>query len=112
MAGFVGRAGELALLTAELDRVRGVGDRPGRCMLVRGRRRVGKSRLVEEFVERSGVASLYFTAAGLDPAAEIRRLCSDAADSTLPGRDLQVSTGLSAQVKSRHLARSRTAVYD
>lgn len=36
--------------------------RPGRAVLMRGRRRVGKSRLVEEFVERAGVPSLFFTA--------------------------------------------------
>lgn len=90
MAAFVGRHRELRLLTSELERVAVGDDRPGRCLLVRGRRRVGKSRLVEQFVERAGVASLYFTAAGSPAVDEVRRLCADVAESTLPGRDLLV----------------------
>src|SRR5688500_20305473 len=64
MAGFVGRERELASLERMLQRVAegGRGDRPGRAVLMRGRRRVGKSRLVEEFVERAGVPYLFFTA--------------------------------------------------
>jgi AAA+ ATPase superfamily predicted ATPase len=64
LAGFVGRDRELATLNRMLQRVitGGRAGRPGRAVLMRGRRRVGKSRLVEEFVERSGVASLFFTA--------------------------------------------------
>jgi hypothetical protein len=49
---------------------------------------VGKSRLVEQFVEHAGVASLYFTAAGPVAADEVQRMGRDAAESTLPGRDL------------------------
>lgn len=47
--GFLGRRTELALLDDALDRVeRGSRTgRPGRALLIRGRRRVGKSRLVE-----------------------------------------------------------------
>lgn len=76
------------MLGTELERVASGGDRPGRCLMLRGRRRVGKSRLVEQFVENAGQPSLYFTAAGSPPADEIRRLCMDAAESNLPGRDL------------------------
>lgn len=64
LSGFVGRQRELAALDRLLARVRagnGAG-RPGRAVLVRGRRRIGKSRLVEEFIERAGVPSVYFTA--------------------------------------------------
>lgn len=55
MAGFVGRARELKLL-ADLSATVASGSRtgrPGKALLIRGRRRVGKSRLVEEFVGRT-----------------------------------------------------------
>ncbi|MFK3980343.1 ATP-binding protein [Micromonospora sp. NPDC050397] len=88
VVAFVGRQQELRLLGAELDRVTPGADRPGRCLLIRGRRRVGKSRLVEQFVETGGSPSLYFTAAGAATSAELRRLGADAAESTLPDREL------------------------
>ncbi len=91
MARFVGRGRELRLLSSELARVEPGEERPGRCLLVRGRRRVGKSRLVEEFVDHAGVASLYFTASGGSTAAELRRLGEDAAESTIPARDLLIA---------------------
>ncbi len=64
MAGFIGRERELAALDRALRRVGdgGRAGRPGRAILMRGRRRVGKSRLAEEFVDRAGVPHLYFTA--------------------------------------------------
>jgi uncharacterized protein len=64
LAGFVGRDRELATLNRMLERAvaGGRAGRPGRAVLMRGRRRVGKSRLVEEFVDRAGVPSLFFTA--------------------------------------------------
>lgn len=85
---FVGRGRELGILAAELAKVRQGGDRPGRCLLIRGRRRVGKSRLVETFLDQAEVASIYFTATGASTDGELRRLREDAAQSTLPGRDL------------------------
>src|SRR5438445_8146179 len=90
MARFVGRERELGILQQELARVSsGVDDdRPGRCLLVRGRRRVGKSRLIETFVDRSGVASLFFTATGAPVAMELARFRQDADESSLPARDL------------------------
>lgn len=90
MARFVGRERELGILEQELARVSsGVDDdRPGRCLLVRGRRRVGKSRLIETFVDRSGVASLFFTATGAPVAMELARFRQDADESSLPARDL------------------------
>jgi hypothetical protein len=91
MTRFLLRHRELRLLASELDRVRAGGDRPGRCLLPQGRRRVGKSRLVEEFVDRAKVAGLCFTAAGTSPIEDIQRLCADTAESTLPGRDLMAA---------------------
>src|SRR4051812_30338679 len=77
-------------LARELDRVRrAVGqDRPGRCLLIRGRRRVGKSRLVEPFLDRNDCPSLYFTAPGGGVTDSLRSFVGDAANSTLPDREV------------------------
>lgn len=66
MDEFIGRKRELGLLDRLLRRVGegGRAGRPGRAILIRGRRRVGKSRLVEEFIDRAGVPSVFFTASG------------------------------------------------
>jgi AAA+ ATPase superfamily predicted ATPase len=60
--------------------------RPGRAVLMRGRRRVGKSRLVEEFIERAGVPSLFFTASA-QPTVDIdlALFAAAGAASDLPG---------------------------
>ena len=56
---------------------------------MRGRRRVGKSRLVEEFVDRAGVPHLFFTASAQPTvAADLQLFVSTAAGSTLPGAAL------------------------
>jgi AAA+ ATPase superfamily predicted ATPase len=36
--------------------------RPGKCLIMRGRRRIGKSALVEEFIDRRQVPSVFYTA--------------------------------------------------
>lgn len=87
MDGFYGRTRELAALDRLLRRTADGGriGRPGRAVLMRGRRRVGKSRLVEEFIERSGLPSLFFTAsAQSNTAADLRMFVETAAASTLP----------------------------
>jgi hypothetical protein len=58
--GFVGRRTELALLHKRLDRVAKA--KAGAAVAIRGRRQVGKSRLVQEFCDAAGVRYLYFTA--------------------------------------------------
>jgi len=58
---FIGRARELTLLEGHLDHVCEGSERPGRALLVRGRRRVGKSRPLEEFIARSSVPAVFFT---------------------------------------------------
>lgn len=85
---FIGRAAELAWLDGELNLVRQAGSRAGRCVLLRGRRRVGKSRLIETFIKHAGVPSLYYTAAGVTPIAERIDFVREALDSDLPGREL------------------------
>jgi len=84
---FVGRDRELAALDRMLQRVTqgGRAGRPGRAVLMRGRRRVGKSRLVEEFIERADVPHLFFTASAQPSVAADLLLFLDAAlSSDLP----------------------------
>jgi len=85
-SGFVGRQHELAQLTDLLDLVRTGGrtGRPGRAVLIRGRRRVGKSRLVEEFAQRAGLPHVFFTATGAPRDEELASFADDVAASDLP----------------------------
>ena len=85
-SGFVGRQRELAQLNGLLDQVRTGGrtGRPGRAVLIRGRRRVGKSRLVEEFAQRSGLPHVFFTATGMPRGEELASFAADVAASDLP----------------------------
>ncbi|MER7457559.1 DUF234 domain-containing protein [Micromonospora sp. NPDC126480] len=91
MDGFVGRTRELAVLDRMLQRVArgGRAGRPGRALLMRGRRRVGKSRLVEEFVDRAGVPHLFFTASAQPTvAADLALFAAAGGASSLPGAAL------------------------
>lgn len=85
MDGFVGRRGELRLLDELLTSVRtgGRGGRPGRAVLIRGRRRVGKSRLVEEFLERAGLPHVFFTAVGGAKSEDLAGFVAELAASPL-----------------------------
>jgi AAA+ ATPase superfamily predicted ATPase len=84
--GFVGRQRELAQLNGLLDRVRTGGrtGRPGRAVLIRGRRRVGKSRLVEEFAQRAALPHVFFTATGASRGEELASFSAEVAASDLP----------------------------
>ncbi|HLU75304.1 MAG TPA: DUF234 domain-containing protein [Nonomuraea sp.] len=84
---FIGRGRELAALGRFFTKV-GTGDRPGRAILMRGRRRVGKSRLAEEFIRRSGVPSLFYTAAAEPISEQLASFSASAAASDLPGAAL------------------------
>lgn len=84
---FVGRERELAVLREELELVRSGG--AGRLVLIKGRRQVGKSRLVEEFLERTGVPHVFFAATkGRTPALELRAFAEAVATSSLPAAGL------------------------
>ena len=87
---FVGRSAELARLDGLFAGVGGTRrDLPGVAVLLRGRRRVGKSRLVEVFCERTGAPSIFFQASqGADPAVERAEFSIAVLDSDLPGREL------------------------
>ncbi|MEX1142575.1 MAG: ATP-binding protein [Thermoleophilaceae bacterium] len=83
---FVGRDTDLSKLSDQLDEV--VRTRQGRFVLVRGRRRVGKSRMVEEFLRRGSTPAIYFTASRQPRAAELVAFARAAAQSDVPGADL------------------------
>jgi AAA+ ATPase superfamily predicted ATPase len=86
---FVGRTAQLARLDAFLQRVRTDQDsKPGQALLIRGRRRVGKSRLVEEFIGQAGVPCLFFAASGRPVRDELRLFAQEATTSSLPGAAL------------------------
>ena len=84
---FVGRQRELDELARLLKDVqRGRREDRGIAVALRGRRRVGKSRLATELIARAGLPSLYFQAArGANPTAELAAFAEAIASSTLPG---------------------------
>lgn len=79
---FVGRRAEMAALDAELERVRESG--AGRLLVLRGRRQVGKSRLLTEWLGRGQVPSAYFTASRRPPGREVELFAREVAQSPLP----------------------------
>lgn len=86
MGGFVGRTRELDILNGLLTAVEAGGrtGRPGKAVLLRGRRRVGKSRLAEEFVKRSGRPHVFFTAIGGSLPQDLAGFVETLATSDLP----------------------------
>jgi AAA+ ATPase superfamily predicted ATPase len=80
---FVGRQAELALLDKRLDRV--AADGAGVAVAIRGRRQVGKSRLVQEFCDRAGRPYVFFTATkGASPVEGIADFMAELRESSLP----------------------------
>lgn len=88
MQGFVGRARELHELEGELGRARAG---RGRLVTVRGRRQVGKSWLVSEFLERYDGPSLFFDAHGYTETRELERFREALAVSDLPSAPIATS---------------------
>lgn len=66
---FIGRERELEKLDGLLRRVRRSGD--GAFLSLRGRRQVGKSRLIEEFLQRSGTKAVFYTASQKNAGEEL-----------------------------------------
>jgi AAA+ ATPase superfamily predicted ATPase len=87
---FTGRATDLDLLARQLNSViDGTGATRGRAVIVTGRRRVGKSRLVQEFCDRSNRAYVVFQATrGRNPIAERQEFTATIAQSSLGGGEL------------------------
>jgi hypothetical protein len=80
---FVGRDAELALLRKRLDRVTTGG--AGAALAIRGRRQVGKSRLVQEFCDRAQRPYVFFTATkGASPVEGIADFTAELRESSLP----------------------------
>ena len=90
MPGFVGRERELRLLDRHLSWVRrGGGDSRGRAILLRGRRRVGKSRLVDIFCGRADVPyTVHQATRGERAETERARFAASVLRSNLPDRRL------------------------
>ena len=65
---FVGRGREIRALNRRLARIEADGE--GLALAIRGRRQVGKSRLVQEFCDRSGVPYMFFSATKGAPVSE------------------------------------------
>ncbi len=72
----------MASLDAELDRVRESG--AGRLVVVRGRRQVGKSRLLTEWLRHAQVPAAFFTASRRPSAREVELFAQEVAGSSLP----------------------------
>lgn len=89
-AGFYGREAELATLRSLFDQVGSPRrDLPGVAVMLRGRRRVGKSRLVEIFAESTRAPVVFFQASqGADPVAERAAFATVVRESGLPSADL------------------------
>ena len=80
---FVGRRAELSLLAKRVDHVTRTGR--GLAVAVRGRRQVGKSRLVQEVCTRSGLPYLFFTAVkGASVTESTGQFLAALAESDLP----------------------------
>lgn len=81
--GFVGRGRELALLDKRIERVAESGR--GAALAIRGRRQVGKSRLVQEFCDRARMPYFFFTATkGASPVEAVAAFSRELRDSVLP----------------------------
>lgn len=109
---FKGRVADLELLSRQLELVTsGTGSTRGRAVLMTGRRRVGKSRLVQEFCDRTGLAYVVFQAtSGRNAVAERADFIAALAHSPLPGAEL--ITGIAASDWNQALRTAAVALPD
>lgn len=88
MKSFVGRGAELRALQAELDHAIETGE--GRLITVRGRRQVGKSWLIEQWLETYAGPTVFFEAHGYTETRELERFREAVATSNLPSAQTAV----------------------
>lgn len=86
MSGFVDRKRYMTVLGGQLGQVRDTGE--GCFVSMRGRRRVGKSRLVEEFIRRERVPHVFFTASRQSFGRELALFAEELASSDLPAASI------------------------
>lgn len=84
MRTFVGRTDLLSRLGQEWETVRTEGE--GRMVTIRGRRRVGKTWLVEEFIDRTGPPNVFFAASRQTMERELALFAQALATSSMPSR--------------------------
>ncbi|MEU7002125.1 AAA family ATPase [Nonomuraea sp. NPDC046570] len=83
MTGFIGRTAELGLLRRRLARVQETGE--GSALAIKGRRQIGKSRLLQEFCDAAAVPYFFYTAIkGASPVDSVGRFCRELKESALP----------------------------
>lgn len=98
---FAGRERELALLGKRLAEVRRSGR--GGLIAMRGRRRVGKSRLVEEFAQSAGCPCVFYTAVQEEGEAELVRFVGAIERSEAPAA-ARIAAGLRPETWEAALA--------
>lgn len=79
---FVGRNEDLSRLDEDLARVRKTGE--GAFITIRGRRRIGKSRLVEHWLERRKLRHVFFSSPAATPVKDLELFRDSIAGSSLP----------------------------
>jgi AAA+ ATPase superfamily predicted ATPase len=104
MTEFVGRKGDLELLSRMLQEVRDT--HRGAFVSVRGRRRVGKSRLVEEFARGSGSPYVYYVATRQGPERELVRFQEAVLASEVPAAETLRGTSFATWEAALTLAAS------
>ncbi len=82
---FIGRQPELGTLLSELNAVKESGE--GRFVWLRGRRRVGKSRLVQELCSHANAPYAFYQAPRREHAEALSAFIKAVAASSLPGAD-------------------------
>jgi uncharacterized protein len=99
---FAGRQSELAQLAELVEEA--TSSKTGRLLVVRGRRQVGKSTLIETFCARTSVPSAFFTAARRQPAQASLAEFADVVARSRLGQADAVTTGFTGWEQALNIA--------